>query len=282
MDFSQTPTDPVSAGSAFAGAAAGFAPTALITGATSGIGLAFARRLAREGYGVVLVARDAERLEAVAAELRGQWGVQATCLTADLSTDSGIEAVAGFIESRQVDVLINNAGFGLKTGTLTSDPADLAAMSHVINRAVQTLSAVAAKRMVECGRGGVVNVTSLAALSTMGVYAAEKAAATIFTEDLAVALRGTRVTATAVLPGFVRTEFHQRMGVGWEMPSWLYLDPEFVVDVALRDARAGRVISIPGRKYQFVAGLARFLPRSLVRGASGGFRRTRIRRSQQS
>ncbi len=242
-------------------------PRALITGATSGIGHAFVRQLAAEGYDVIAVARTHADL----AQLN------ATPLPADLSTHLGIATITHTLETQPIDVLINCAGFGVRTSTLDTPVDQLTAQSMVMNEAVRTLSWHAAQKMVARGRGGIVNVTSLAAVTTQGTYAAEKAAATIFTESLAHDLRGTPVTCTAVLPGFVSTEFHQRMGVGREFPDCVWMEPAEVARIALRDARAGKVISVPGLGYQVLYGLSQVTPRPLMRALSGGFQWKRTR-----
>ena len=242
-------------------------PCALITGATSGIGRAFVNQLATEGYDVTAVARTQNDLEQLGARP----------VPADLSTHHGITTVARVLETHQVDVLVNCAGFGVRTSTLDTPVDQLTAQSMVMNEAVRTLSWHAAQKMVARGRGGIVNVTSLAAVTTQGTYAAEKAAATIFTESLAHDLRGTPVTCTAVLPGFVSTEFHQRMGVGREFPDCVWMEPHRVAQIALRDARAGKVISVPGLGYQVLYGLSQVTPRPLMRALSGGFQWKRAR-----
>lgn len=242
-------------------------PRALITGATSGIGRAFVQQLAAEGYDVIAVARTQNDLEQL----------DARPLPADLSTHRGITTVVRKLETCQVDVLINCAGFGVRTSTLDTPVDQLTAQSMVMNEAVRTLSWHAAKRMVARGRGGIVNVTSLAAVTTQGTYAAEKSAATVFTESLAHDLRGTPVTCTAVLPGFVSTEFHQRMGVGCEFPDCVWMEPAEVARIALRDARAGKTISVPGVGYQVLYALSQVTPRPLMRALSGGFQWKRTR-----
>ena len=254
-------------------------PVALVTGATSGIGLEFARALAADGYHLVLVARTLARLEETAEVLEGEYGVPVRVLTADLATESGIGTVTGFLDRERVDVVVNNAGYGLKSSVLRTDPVDLAALDRVLNSAVQQISWHAAHRMVERGRGGIVNVVSMAALTTMGAYAAAKSAALVFTENLAAELADTPVTATAVLPGFVRTEFHDRMRVDMStMPTIAWVAAHQVAREGLADARAGKAVSVPGLQYKLAYLLAQSAPRPLLRGLSNGFRFRRLRR----
>lgn len=258
-------------------------PVALVTGATSGIGLEFARALAADGYHLVLVARTLARLEETAEVLEDEFGVPARVLTADLASEAGIRTVTGFIDRERVDVVVNNAGYGLKHSVLRTDPADLAALDRVLNSAVQQISWHAAHRMVERGRGGIVNVVSMAALTTMGAYAAAKSAALVFTENLAAELAGTPVTATAVLPGFVRTEFHDRMRVDMStMPAFAWVGADAVARAGLADARAGRTVSVPGLQYKLAYLVAQAAPRPVLRGLSNGFRFRRRRRPSRS
>src|SRR5699024_2694941 len=180
-----------------------------------------------------------------------------------------------------VDVLINNAGYGLRGRLLETDIAELNDQDRVLTGAVRELSLAAARRMDARGRGGIVNVSSLAAVTTMGQYAASKASTLVFTEALAGELRRSPVTVTAVLPGFVRTEFHDRLGVDRPGPAGIWLSVDQVVEQSLRDARAGRVVSVPGRMYSLVALAAPLVPRPLMRWGSSGFSfaRERGRRS---
>lgn len=246
-------------------------PRALVTGASAGLGRGYARALAAEHYDLVLVARTEERLRELAAQLSTAHGISAEVVVADLATEAGIAAVAEVIRSTRIDVLIGNAGYGLKEGLLDSDPEALAAQDRVLSTAVRELALAAVPGMRARGRGGIITVSSLAAVTTMGQYAASKAAALVFTEALAGELRDEPVTVTAVLPGFVRTEFHDRLGARRPGPGWMWLDIDEVVDVSLRDARAGKVVSIPGIHYRLAANAARLVPRRLIRWGSAGF-----------
>lgn len=250
--------------------------TALITGATAGIGREFARALAADGYGLVLVARDSARLDAVAAEFGGIYRVPVEVIPADLSTDEGLARVLARVgeDARPIDVLVNNAGYGLRESFLDTDLEDVLALDAVLNRAVLALSWAAARGMRARGRGGILTVASLAALTTMGPYASAKSAAMVITESLHTELQGTGVTATAVLPGFVRTEFHERAGLDHSLPEIAWLDSEEVVSQALQDARAGRPVSIAGRRYQALAWWGRRLPRGAIRAISSRFGRS--------
>ena len=246
-------------------------PRALITGASSGLGRGYALDLAADQYDLVLVARDEARLRELARSIGTEHGTLAEVVVADLSTRSGIDVVRTVIETSRIDLLINNAGYGLKQGLLESEVSELESQDMVLAGAVRELSLAAVKQMRSRGRGGLINVSSMAALTTMGQYAASKMSTLVFTEALAGELRGTPVTVTAVLPGFIRTRFHERLGVERPGPGWIWLSVHEVVAASLRDARRGKVISIPGASYWAAARIARFVPRSLVRWGSTGF-----------
>lgn len=242
--------------------------TALVTGATSGIGLSFAHQLAERGHDIVLVARDRARLENVSDELRAKYDVGTEILVADLSdrADTGKVAERLADQARPVDLLVNNAGYALKKRFLDNDITEEEAVFDVLGRAVLVLSHAAARAMRERGHGAIVNVSSVAGQITSGTYSAVKSFVTVFTEGLASELAGTGVTATALLPGFTRTEFHQRAQLNMSrLPTFLWLDPHRLVSDCLDDVSRGRVVSVPGAQYKAIVALLRVLPRSLVR-----------------
>ena len=237
--------------------------TALITGATAGIGATFARRLARAGHDLVLVARDTERLSEAAEKLSTEYGVAVEPLTADLSTEAGIAAVETRLSDagRPVDLLVNNAGFGNKGAFLTIPLQSELDMLKVHVEAVLRLTSAALPGMRERGRGGIVNVASVAAFLPRGTYGASKAWVVSFTQGVARDLGPSGVRLMALCPGFTRTEFHQRAGMGTSnVPSWGWLSAERVVNEAMRDFARGRSISVPGKRYKVAVALARLLP----------------------
>lgn len=250
-------------------------PTALVTGASSGIGLTFARHLAQKGLGLVLVARSTERLEQVAAECRALGAPQAEVLTADLGTDTGIATVVQRLGAGDVHTLVNNAG--LSVGQEFAD-ADVAVLDHQLSvnvAAVLRLTHAALPGMLARGAGAIINVASIAALlpGRGTTYSAAKAWVLQFTEGLATDLAGTGVRVQALCPGFVRTEFHQSAGIDMDRtPRWMYVDVDQLVQVSLRDLARGRVLSVPGTFYATVAVLARVIPRSLLRRLAGGIK----------
>jgi short-subunit dehydrogenase len=245
--------------------------TALVTGGTSGIGAAFARALAARGDDLVLVARDASRLESVAAELRDQHGVVVETLPADLAVRADVGRVAERLASDEgpVDLLVNNAGFGIRARLTAEDLSPFEHGFEVMVHAVMVLAGAAARAMTTRGHGAIVNVGSTAGYVTMGGYSALKAFVGVYTESLANELRGTGVTATVLAPGWVRTEFHERAAIGTSsIPGFLWLEADALVAACLRDVAAGKVISIPSKRYQALIFAARHAPRPLVRRAS--------------
>lgn len=245
--------------------------TALVTGATSGIGLSFAHQLAERGHDIVLVARDRARLENVSDELRAKYDVGTEILVADLSdrADTGKVAERLADQARPVDLLVNNAGYALKKRFLDNDISEEEAVFDVLGRAVLVLSHAAARAMRERGHGAIVNVSSVAGQITSGTYSAVKSFVTTFTEGLNTELSGTGVTATALLPGFTRTEFHQRAKLNMSrLPKFMWLDADRLVADCLDDVAKGRVISVPGAQYKVIVAALRLVPRSIVRSRS--------------
>ncbi len=245
--------------------------TALVTGASAGIGRAFAERLAREGHDLVLVARDRARLERLAAALRADHGVGVEVLVADLADREATATVCDRLadELRPVDLLVNNAGFGLRRAFLDNDLREEEAGLDVMVRAVMLTCHAAGRAMRERRRGAIVNVSSVASFIANGTYSAEKAFVTVFSEGLASELSGTGVTVTALCPGFTRTEFHQRARMRISaLPEAMWLDADDVVQQALADVAAGKVVSVPGAQWKVLATVVRTLPRPVVRGAA--------------
>ncbi|WP_139978233.1 SDR family NAD(P)-dependent oxidoreductase [Nocardioides litoris] len=235
--------------------------TALVTGATVGIGHAFAVHLARRGHDLVLVARDEVRLEEVAAALRAEHGVGTEVLVADLVVPEQLALVEERLrdDARPVDLLVNNAGFGLKKRFLDNPVDDEVAMLEVLVTAVLRLSHAALGGMTARGRGGVINVSSVAAFLPRGSYSAAKAWVNSFSEWAANEYRSDGVTVMALCPGFTKTEFHERMQVK-RGDGFLWLDVDFLVRQALKDYDKGRTYSIPGMQYKAITGLTRVVP----------------------
>ncbi|MGH3470750.1 MAG: SDR family NAD(P)-dependent oxidoreductase [Nocardioidaceae bacterium] len=243
--------------------------TALITGATSGIGLAFSRALASEGYDLVLVARGQARLMTVATELASKYGVRCEEHPADLSDLEETRTVEKRLMTAPVDLLVNNAGFGLgRTFHKTDIEAEQASMD-VLVRAVMRLTHAALPPMLDRGSGEIVNVSSVAGFLPRGSYAANKAWVTSFSAWANARYKARGVKVMALCPGFTHTEFHQRMGANMSgVKTWMWLDADDLVRVALRDLRAGKAISIPSLRYKAAVAAARIAPRGLVEKAA--------------
>jgi len=241
--------------------------TALITGATAGIGAEFARQLAAKGHDLVIVARDAERLASSAATLEHEFDVHVEVIAADLLTADGLAAVDRRLaaDRRPIDVLINNAGYGLDGDIVSTSWGDEKRHLDIHVSVPLQLSHTALRGMVARGRGRVVIISSVAAFTPLGTYSAAKAWGVSFARGANLALNGHGVTVTAVCPGFTHTEFHDRMGVSIKrIPLFLWLDAPRLVRLALRGIDRGKSVVIPTLRYRLIAGLLRRLPDRLV------------------
>ena len=257
--------------------------TALITGGTAGIGRAFADKFAALGYDLVLVARNQERLDAAAEELRGgvsgdgassdRKPVRVETLSADLATTEGRALVEERLgdKARPVDILVNNAGFGLGHSFRDGSLEEEERLLDVHVRAVLRLTHAALPGMVLRGKGSVINVASVAAFVPRGTYSAAKAWVVSFSESIAAELSGTGVRCMALCPGFVHTEFHDRAEIDpAQVPSWMWLDAAPVVDAAIEDLRKGLTVSIPSAKYKALVGASKVVPRRISTRVSRG------------
>jgi len=243
-------------------------PIALITGATAGIGAAFAELLASENHDLVIVARDLPRLNQRAEEWRSKFGVEVEVVQADLSRDEDIRRIELRLQniSRPIDVLINNAGFGINKSFTASDTAEEIALLDVLVTAPMRLMHAVLPAMKDRDSGVIINVSSIAGWIAGGSYSAAKSYLTVLSESLHAELKATNVHVHALCPGFTRTEFHQRgkMKMGG-VPNWFWLSAEQVVRDSWKAARAGKVLSIPGRQYKVISFISRFGPRPWVR-----------------
>ena len=239
---------------------------ALVTGATAGIGRVFAQRLAASGHDLILVARDAVRLDALADELSLQYGVAAEALSADLARDDGMRRVADRIaQEPRLAVLVNNAGFGTKGRLVNRPVAEQATMLELHVMAPMLHTRAALPGMIERGRGWIINVSSVASFTfSMGNvnYCATKAYLRVFSESLALELAGTGVRVQALCPGFTHTEFHDRAGMDKKTISRvLWLDAGRVVDDSLAQiAAGGNVVCVPSTRFKLIVLLLRYLP----------------------
>ena len=239
---------------------------ALVTGATVGIGESFTRLLAQNGYNIVLVARDLPRLHERAKSLETTFGIETKVIQADLATDAGCKTIEDFITNNQIDVLINNAGFGLNKAFTMSQLDAEQQMLDVLVRTPMRLMHVALPAMKERNKGVIINVSSVAGWIAGGTYSAAKSYLTVLSESLHTELAPTNVKVSALCPGFTRTEFHQRGGMSMKgLPAFMWLDSEKLVATAWKDAVDGKAVSVPGWQYQLLTFLMRNIPRSLLR-----------------
>jgi len=248
---------------------------AVITGASAGIGREFARQLARRGFSLVLVARRLETLEELAADLAARYGVETDALSADLSTDDGVAAIAKRLAEGDVDLLVNSAGFGT-IGEFHSLPAERELNEIDLNiKGLVALTHAALGPMVERGSGNVINLASLGAFQPcpyMATYVATKAFILHFSESVYEEVKPLGVTVTALCPGFVPTEFQQASGVDLEEVRTFGLQtPKQVVAAALKGAFAGKAIVVPGALNGIMSQTSRVTPRFLTRRVSGSF-----------
>jgi short-subunit dehydrogenase len=238
--------------------------TALITGPTAGIGHEFARQLARQDYDFVLVARDEARLAQVATELQ-EYGARSEVIVADLSSRAQVERVEKRITAGGIDLLVNNAGFGHKRPFLDNTVDEEVEMLDVLVTAVLRLSHAALTDMVARGEGGIINVSSVAGQVPRGTYSAAKAYVTRFSEWADLTYRDQGVRVMALLPGFTKTEFHQRIDVSRDTaPKWMWLEVEDLVREALDDFDKGRTVSVPSLRYKAMVTAATYVPSSVL------------------
>ena len=239
---------------------------ALVTGATVGIGESFTRLLAKNGYNIVLVARDLPRLQERAKSLESIFGIATKVIQADLATDAGCKAIEDFITNNQIDVLVNNAGFGLNKAFTMSQLDAEQQMLDVLVRTPMRLMHVALPGMKERDKGVIINVSSVAGWIAGGTYSASKSYLTVLSESLHTELAATNVKVSALCPGFTRTEFHQRGRMSMKgLPAFMWLNSDKVVATAWKDAIAGKAVSVPGWQYQLLTFVVHTTPRALVR-----------------
>ncbi len=245
--------------------------TALVTGASSGIGESFARLLAAGGSDLVLVARRADRLNDLAAKLRDEHKVDVTVLAADLTTAGGMDTVTARLAGAgtPIELLVNNAGRSAR-GNFAEQPPEIVEAQISLNvMALARLARAAVGGMLARGHGGILNVSSMAGFAASpgsSVYGATKAFVTSLSESMHAELAGTGVHVTALCPGFTRTEFHDANNVdlGY-LPKLAWLDADDVARAGLDAVAEGRAVVVPGLQYKLAAGATRMLPRGALR-----------------
>lgn len=235
----------------------------MITGATAGIGAEFARQLGARGFDLVLVARDSTRLAATATAITAASAVTVETITADLQTLEGLDAVETRVgaATRPIDYLVNNAGFGLRTPFDENDVDIEQGLLDLLVTVPMRLSHAALQQMLPRRTGTIVNISSVAAFTPRGTYGAAKAWLLSFSRWANAHYAQKGITVTAVAPGFVRTEFHERMAVRTDtVPGFLWLEVSHLVRIALRDIDRGKALSVPTVRYKLLVALARITP----------------------
>lgn len=241
------------------------AKTAVITGASSGLGAEYARQLAARGADLVLVARDREALDGLARELSARHRVGVEVMALDLLKPRQREKLERRLADHEhpIEMLVNNAGFGLPLAFERNDVEDEVRHLQLHVEVPLRLSHAALGPMLARGHGRIVNVASVAGFTPRSTYGACKGWLISFSRWANVEYAKRGVTVTAVCPGFTHTNFHERAGLppGQEgVPDWMWLDAPTVVEESLRDAARGRAVSIPSTKYKALVALSRFVP----------------------
>lgn len=255
---------------------------ALVTGASSGIGAAFARRLARDGYDLIIVARDQARLEREARELQKEHGVHVQVLPADLTRPDQCRKVEGHAAEARLNLLVNNAGFGTvgPFSDLDVDREEEEIRLNVI--ALVRLTRAVLPGMLQRNEGAIINVSSVAAMQPTpfnATYGATKAFVNSFTEAVAEEIRGSEVRLQALCPGFTRTEFQKRAGIqGRSLPAFAWMAPEAVVDASLTALEWRQLICVPGLSNRALVHVSSWTPRFLVRRIAGALGRSFLQR----
>jgi short-subunit dehydrogenase len=239
---------------------------ALVTGATSGIGESYSRLIAAKNYNIVLVARDLPRLQERAAALETKFGISTVVIQADLATDEGCLKVEKYIAENQIDVLVNNAGFGTNKAFTMSTLEVEQQLLDVLVRTPMRLMHVALPLMKARNNGIIINVSSVAGYIAGGTYSASKSYLTVLSESLNTELSATNVKVSALCPGFTRTEFHQRGKMSMKgLPNFMWLNSDRLVEQSWRDALKGKAVSVPGWQYKLLVLIVETMPRSIVR-----------------
>jgi short-subunit dehydrogenase len=260
---------------------------ALITGASAGIGAAFARIYASHGYDVALTARRLDRLEALAAEIRMRFGVEAYAIAADLADPGGVDAVLAAVaaEGREVDALVNNAGYGLPGTFDKTSWADQSAFLQVMLTSVCEMTHKVLPGMAERRFGRIVNVASLAGLAPGSaghtLYAATKSFLVKFSQSLHLENLSKGVHASALCPGFTLSEFHDvngtRAQVSQSLPAWMWMGADEVAAAGYEAAEANRPVCVTGAPNKAIAVLAKLIPDewalALIASQGGKFRK---------
>ncbi|MDP4093924.1 MAG: SDR family oxidoreductase [Bacillota bacterium] len=244
--------------------------TAVITGATSGIGAAYASKFAQQGYDLIITGRRKEKIEATATQIRQKYNVNVDVILTELSETEEIKNLTDFMKEKEIGVLVNNAGFGANSLYQTSDLTIMEQLAKVNVIAPMELIHAVLPGMVVRGKGTIINISSESVYMIIpknAVYTAAKSFLKSFTEGLHLDLMGTGVKVMAVCPGLTHTDFHEKMGmeksrqINKGQIKWM--SPEEVVDISLRDMKKGKVVCIPGNHTKMLTHLLNMMPRRI-------------------
>jgi short-subunit dehydrogenase len=238
----------------------------VITGATSGLGLAFAECLAGEGRNLILIARHEETLSRVAEELRASYQIDVETISADLSDETSLQQLVSILRSREIDVLINNAGFGIYEPFGESAVEKEVDLIKLTMLSTMVLCHELIPNMLKNSFGLVINVGSLAGWLSASTYSAAKSWTKVFTEYLAFEYRDSHIKFSCLAPGYINTKFHESAGNSVSsIPSFLISHPNTIAQKALVAGRKGKVVYVPTFAYRCVALIVQYAPRPMVR-----------------
>lgn len=250
---------------------------ALITGATSGLGLAYARRFAQEGYNLIITGRRKEIIEKRAGEIRAAYGCRTEVILVDLAQEAGVRTLLEALPGKNIDVLVNNAGFGLRTEFADTDIDDLKRLIFLETTAVTEITHYVLAGMKERGTGRIINISSDGAFAVVPknvIYASVKRFLVTLTQGLHLELAGSGIRVQVVCPGFIDTDFHESAGMHVDKARkgiFAFQKPEDVVEAAMKDLAKGRVCCIPDRGGKLIKALGEYLPEKAYYRFAGGF-----------
>lgn len=242
---------------------------ALITGATSGLGFSYAKFLAAQGYNLIITGRREQMIRANADALQNQYHVEVEVITGDLSALEEIEKLIAQVQNRQIDILINNAGFGLKPTFSDTSAEDIAKMLYLQVWCVTKLTHTVLQGMIERNCGTIINISSDGAFAVMPhnvLYSSTKLYILNFTEGLRIELANTNIAVQVVCPGFIDSHFHESAGMHMDKSKtgfFGFRKPDDIVADAMRDLKKGKVVSIPDTGAKIIRNVVKFIPRKL-------------------
>ena len=243
--------------------------TALITGATSGLGLAYANEYARRGYDLVITGRRKEKIESNAKDITKQYGIHVLVVIVDLSNENGINKLLEIIKNKEIDVLVNNAGFGLKPYFADLLVDDIEKMIYLQTNAIVLLVHAVMQGMIRRNHGTIINISSDGAFAVIPknvLYSSTKLFIKNFTEGIHMELMDTEIKIQVVCPGFIDSDFHENAGmkVNKKQKGFMkFSQPEDIVRKAMKDIENGKVVSVIGADAKFIRFLANILPKKL-------------------